>query len=91
MPDVGHAAMPWLPVRTLMRTQFHSLAKIGNYHGPLLQSHGTADRLIPFAIGQLLFEAANQPKQFVTIARGDHNDPQTEEYYAALFAFLSGL
>ena len=88
MPEVGHAALPWLPVRTVMRTQLNSLAKIRNYHGPLLQSHGTADRLIPYAMGRQLFEAANEPKQFVAIPGGDHNDPQTDEYYAALFAFL---
>ena len=74
-----------------MRTQFNSLAKIGNYHGPLLQSHGTADRLIPYAMGRQLFEAANEPKQFIAIPGGDHNDPQTEEYYAALSAFLGKL
>ena len=78
MPEVGHATMPWLPVRSLMQTQFNSLAKIGNYHGPLLQSHGTADRLIPYAMGRQLFAAANEPKQFVAIPGGDHNDPQTD-------------
>ena len=88
MPEVGHAKMPWLPVRTLMQTQFNSLAKISTYHGPLLQSHGTADRLIPYAMGQQLFAAANEPKQFIAIPGGDHNDPQTDAYYAALFEFL---
>jgi len=91
MPEVGHAVMPWLPVRTLMRTQLNSLAKIGNYRGPLLQSHGTADRLIPYAMGRQLFEAANEPKRFVAIPGGDHNDPQTDEYYAALREFLDKL
>ena len=91
MPEVGHVALPWLPVRTLMRTQFNSLAKIRSYRGPLLQSHGTADRLIPFAMGRQLFAAANEPKQFIAIPGGDHNDPQTEEYYAALSAFLDRL
>ena len=91
MPEVGHATLPWLPVRTVMQTQFNSLAKIGSYHGPLLQSHGTADRLIPYAMGRQLFAAANEPKQFVAIPGGDHNDPQTDAYYAALFEFLGRL
>ena len=91
MPEVGHAALPWLPVRALMHTQFNSLAKIGKYRGPLLESHGTADRLIPYTIGRQLFEAANEPKQFVVIPGGDHNDPQTDEYYAALWEFLGRL
>ncbi|MGO8753591.1 MAG: alpha/beta hydrolase [Thermoguttaceae bacterium] len=91
MPEVGHATLPWLPVRSVMQTQFNSLAKIGNYHGPLLQSHGTADRLIPYALGRQLFEAANEPKQFIPIPGGDHNSPQTDEYYAALSEFLGRL
>lgn len=88
LPEVGQATMPSLPVAMSMRMSFNSLAKIGTYHGPLLQSHGTADRLIPFAMGRRLFEAANEPKQFVAIQGGDHNDPQSEEYYAALSAFF---
>ena len=91
MPEVAHTMLPWLPVRTVMRTQLNSLAKIPNYHGPLLQSHGTGDRLIPYGMGWQLFLAANEPKQFIPIRGGDHNDPQSDEYYAALFAFLSRL
>jgi uncharacterized protein len=91
MPEVARVAMPWLPVRALMQTQFNSLAKIGNYRGPLLASHGTGDTLIPYAMGRKLFAEASEPKQFVVIPGGDHNDPQTQEYYAALVAFLEKL
>jgi fermentation-respiration switch protein FrsA (DUF1100 family) len=56
-----------------------------------LYSHGTSDRLIPFEMGKKLFDAANEPKQFVTISGSDHNDPQTQEYYDALVAFLDRL
>lgn len=91
MPEVGHAMAPWLPIRSLMKTQLDSVAKISSYHGPLLQSHGTADRLIPFAMGKQLFEAANEPKRFMPIPGGDHNDPQNAEYYVALGEFLDRL
>jgi fermentation-respiration switch protein FrsA (DUF1100 family) len=91
VPDVAQSMYPLLPVRLLAKTQLNSAAKIANYHGPLLQSHGTADRLIPYSIGRKLFDRANEPKQFVTIAGGDHNDPQTDEYYAILAAFLDRL
>ena len=83
--------LPYLPVRWVMRTQFNSLAKIGKYHGPLLQSHGTADRLIPYAMGRQLFAAANEPKQFIAIPGGDHNDPPSDAYYAALNEFFARL
>jgi fermentation-respiration switch protein FrsA (DUF1100 family) len=91
MPEVGKTLFPLLPMKLLMRSRFKSIAKIGNYHGPLLYSHGTSDRLIPFEMGKKLFDAANEPKQFVTISGSDHNDPQTQEYYDALVAFLDRL
>jgi len=91
MPAVGHAMFPWLPMRSVMQTQFDSISKIGKYHGPLLQSHGTADRLLPYEMGVVLFDAANLPKKFITIPNGDHQDPQTPEYYAALDVFLDSL
>jgi uncharacterized protein len=91
MPEVGHALFPWLPMRSIMQTQFDSISKIRKYHGPVLQSHGTGDRLLPYSMGLQLFEAANEPKKFVSIPGGDHQDPQTPEYYAALDAFLDGL
>ena len=74
-----------------MRTRFDSAAKIAAYHGPLFQSHGRRDTIIPFALGRRLFEAANQPKQFITIEDRDHNDPRPSSYYDALAAFLGKL
>ena len=91
IPDMGAQIYPWLPVRLLVRTRLDSLSKIGDYGGPLLQSHGDADRIIPFDHGSRLFAAANEPKRFVTISGRDHNDPQTPEYYQALKQFLAGL
>jgi uncharacterized protein len=91
MPDVVQAMFPWLPMRAAMQTQFDSVTKIRKYYGPLLQSHGTGDRLLPYSMGQELFVAANQPKKFISIPGADHQDPQTPEYYEALNEFLDSL
>jgi fermentation-respiration switch protein FrsA (DUF1100 family) len=91
LPDVAAFHYPWLPVRTLMRTRLDSAAKIGKFHGPLLQAHGDSDTIIPYPIGQKLHAAANEPKTFVSIAGGDHNDARTPEFFAALDRFLSEL
>lgn len=88
LPDVASQRFRFLPVRSMMRYRFDSLSKIARYRGPLLQSHGEADRLVDIALGRRLHEAANPPKEFVSIPRGDHNDPQTAEYYLALRDFL---
>jgi len=41
---------------------------------PLLVIHGTADRVIPYARGKALFEAAGEPKQMWTVPDGHHTD-----------------
>lgn len=91
LPDVGAHHFRWLPVHVLMSLRLDSLSKIEQYRGPLLQSHGDADRVIPYELGVQLFDAAPGRKQFVTIPNGDHNDPQTERYRVALDEFLATL
>ncbi len=91
LPDVARFHYPWLPVSMLMRTRFDSLSKIGRYRGPLLQFHGDADTIIPFALAQRLHAAANEPKQLTVIPGGDHNDPLSPQFQEALDRFLDRL
>jgi len=91
MPDVAKHVMPIVPSRLIMTQRFNSLAKIKNYHGPLLHSHGDADQLIPIELGRKLFEAAPGRKRFVVIPNAGHNDPQSAEYRTAFDEFLSSL
>lgn len=83
---------PWLPVRWIMRNEFRSLDRIQNYRGPLLQVHGTADRVVPFEMGKRLFDAAPSPnKRFVVVDGGDHNGPEPDEFYEAADEFFDSL
>lgn len=91
LPDAAAGHFPLVPVRYLMQTRLDSVAKIPNYRGPLLQTHGDADRVVPYALGRKLFDAANEPKRFVTVPGGGHNDPPSPEYLAALDRFLNSL
>jgi hypothetical protein len=91
LPEVASVHFPWLPVRWLMRNRFDSLSKIGRYHGPLLQSHGDCDTIVPYSSGRRLFEAANPPKQFIAIPGADHNGPKPVSYYGELKKFLENL
>ena len=78
----------WLPVRWAMRSRFDSAGKIGQYHGPLLQVHGDADTIVPLQFGRKLFDAANEPKQFLLLPHHDHNDPIPAEFYDAMARLL---
>lgn len=92
LPDVAAHHYPFLPVRTLMRTRLDSLRKIATYDGPLIQSHGTSDEVIPFELGRRLFEAApGKVKRFIPLQGLQHNDGHPASYYARLSEFLDKL
>jgi len=90
LKDVAAHHYPSL-ARLVPEDKLDSAAWIARYKGPLLQSHGTADRTVPFELGKKLFEAAQEPKTFITITGGGHNSLQSEEYYKALDRFLAEL
>lgn len=91
LPDAAAMHYPWLPVRWLMRNRLDSAKKIARYRGPLLQSHGTADAIIPFELGRRLHALANEPKRFLEIPDGDHNDLPERDFYDAMDEFISAL
>lgn len=85
--DVHYPKLSWL----VPPAKLDSVNQIARYHGPLLQSHGTADRTIPFGSGEKLFRAANEPKIFVKIPRADHNNWLTKDYLTRLDEFIGRL
>ena len=89
LPDVGSRLYPFLPVRLLMRNRFDSIGRIAECHRPVFVAHGTTDEMIPFALGQQLYEAAHEPKQFLAMPDNRHNDPLPAAFYAALADFLA--
>ncbi len=91
LPQTAAHHFSWLPTNLLMTQRFDSLAKIDDYHGPLLQSHGDADTIIPFKLGQRLHQKHSGPKQFIRIPGAGHLDADSEEYQLALSEFLQQL
>jgi hypothetical protein len=58
----------------LPKSQFDSLAKIRLVRAPILIIHGTADKVVPFSMGQRLFGAAPEPKFFFPVKDAGHNN-----------------
>lgn len=86
---LGKVAYPFLP-RFLARIRFDSLARIPEVRCPVLVAHSPDDEIVPFAMGQALFEAAPEPKRFLTL-RGEHNNgfmATGADYVEQLDAFL---
>jgi fermentation-respiration switch protein FrsA (DUF1100 family) len=86
-------ASPVLAVLSLLASyRFPAGEYLNQANVPVLMLHGDRDRVIPFALGRELFEQVTAPKEFVTIAGGDHNDaapPDPQAYWAAIDRFIA--
>jgi len=89
LPDAAQIQYPWLPVSWVMRNRFPSEERIKSYNGPLFQSHGDADTLIPVELGKRLHEAApNDNKYFLEVPGMTHWDPLPSRYWTLLVQFV---
>jgi uncharacterized protein len=87
---VGAQHYWYLPVRFLMKDQFHSDERIERVKAPLLILHGVLDRTVPYAMGEKMFELANKPKHIVRFLDGGHEDLDTHGALNAVARFLAG-
>jgi dienelactone hydrolase len=89
MTDAAANLYPWLPVRLVMSNRYNSIKRMQKFSGPLFQSHGAADEVVPIKLARKLFDSSpGDDKQFYEIAYARHNDTPPTAYYAALNTFL---
>ncbi len=62
------------PVDLLLTQRFDSIAKVKSLKPPVLFTHGTLDKQVPFQMSQTLFAAAPEPKQLVLFPGASHNN-----------------
>jgi fermentation-respiration switch protein FrsA (DUF1100 family) len=62
MVDMGQKIYPIFPVRFLLKDKYESKNKIKNLKSPILVLHGRKDKIVPFYMGEKIFEMANNPK-----------------------------
>ncbi len=87
---VGARHYWYLPVRFLMKDQFHSDERIGKVTAPLMIMHGVQDQTVPYAMGERMFELANKPKHIVRFLDGGHEDLDSHGALDAVARFLGG-
>ena len=87
--DVAAQRYWFVPVRALMKDQFRSDLRIGTVTALVLVLHGDRDTVVPFVLGESLYEMITAPKKFVRFPGGGHNDLGTRAVEAAR-QFLGG-
>lgn len=71
--EMGRRVYPYLPVSLLVRYPFDSISKISRIQSPVLVTHSPEDEMIPYEMGQQLYQAASGDRTFVVLS-GGHND-----------------
>jgi fermentation-respiration switch protein FrsA (DUF1100 family) len=91
--DIGRKFYPYMPVRWFARFSYRTIDYIKKVYCPVMIIHSRNDETIPFEFGLELYEAANEPKEFVEIF-GSHNDGflvSSETYKSAWTKWLKSL
>ena len=88
--DVAAAQFRFVPVRLLIRDPLHSDQRIARVTVPLLVVHGAQDQTIPIAFGEKLFALAHEPKQFIRIPAGGHDDLGNFGMIETALQFING-
>ncbi|MGH2752612.1 MAG: alpha/beta hydrolase [Actinomycetota bacterium] len=92
VPDMARHHYGFLPVASLLRSSFDTEARISDIDAPLLVMHGDRDDIVPLNMGERVFAAAREPKEFNVLEGAGHNDAHlADDYAAALRSFLDGL
>lgn len=73
LASVAQRTMAIFPLKWLVKDPFRSTDMIERVRMPVVWMHGTADQLIPYAMGEALFASVHAPKCFLRIEGGDHD------------------
>jgi len=84
--DFARTVFPVLSRLVFTRYDFNTAENIQHVHYPVLVLHSPDDEIMPFHLGEKIFQAAQQPKHFVRM-RGGHNNGflQSQPEYAQEF------
>jgi fermentation-respiration switch protein FrsA (DUF1100 family) len=93
VPDRAQEIYPFFPVRWIGASRYASREKIGALRLPKLFLHAEGDAVIPIGHGRRLFEAAPEPKRFVTLAggHGDAFEADSAVYFGEIRRFVAEL
>ncbi len=89
--DVANAVFPILSRLVFLRYDFNAVAYIKQVRSPVLVLHSPDDEIIPFRLGEKIFQAASEPKFFFRMKGGHNNGFVMSQpgYELALGVFVS--
>jgi pimeloyl-ACP methyl ester carboxylesterase len=71
---IERSAWGFLPVGLILTQNFDTLSKVSELKMPVLVTHGTNDSIVPFEMGEKLYEAVKGPKRFIKVEGAGHHN-----------------
>jgi len=91
MVAAGKSKYPIFPIKLLLKDKYESDKKIKNIKSPVLIMHGKEDKIVPFWMGEKMFQLANEPKYSYFTKYDDHMMEYDEKLVFALNSFVKSL
>jgi len=91
MIDMAKKYYPYLPVKFLLKDKYESKNKIKNLKSPILVLHGRKDKIVPFYMGEKIFEMANNPKFKYFTDLDDHMMDFNDKLINEIDSFIENL
>ena len=82
---------PLLPTGLLLKDKYETDKKIQKVFSPILILHGKKDNIVPFEMGEDLFNLANNPKFNYFVENDDHMMDFNEDLINSINQFISSL
>ena len=91
MIAAGKSKYPIFPIKLLLKDKYESDKKIKNIISPILVMHGEADKIVPFWMGEKMFQLANKPKYSYFSKYDDHMMDFNNELINSIKLFIKSL
>jgi len=91
MVELGQKYYPIFPVKFLLKDKYESKKKIKNLKSPVLIMHGKRDKIVPFYMGQKMYELLNSPKYKYFTENDDHMMEFTNDLILNVDKFIKRL
>ena len=91
MIDAGKDKYPFLPVKMMLKDKYESNKKIKNIKIPIMIMHGKLDKIVPFHMGEKMYQLASEPKYSYFSDYDNHMMEYNKNLLKALKIFISSL
>ena len=91
MVEAGKSKYPIFPIKLLLKDKYESDKKIKNIKSPVLIMHGEEDQIVPFWMGEKMFQMANEPKYSYFTKFDNHMMEFDENLVSELKKFIKSL